>query len=264
MHVGINIYYLPLPAGVHHGLVQPLNQVPLSAASRSSAIIVTSSAGQPACSQLNTAPMLQPSSRVHPSNVTPTTFTPAASQQNTTLISQHGTRVFPVLASSSGSQPAPKQHCTTLLMQPEHGINLVSDSSSAGQPAVSQQNTTQLLHLSPRIPPIIASSSAVQPAASQQSTPPLQIVQQSAALFSSTPIRPLQFNPITRSTGNLRVGNENRARAPAPHLQALRSASPINLASTCVMPSHLTGSNLPTSAHPLHRPPCPSPSKPSN
>lgn len=234
----------------------------MSAASRSSAI-TSSSAGQPAGSQQNTVSISQPSSSVQP-NVTPTTCQPAASPQNTVLLSQHGTRLLPVIASSSGSQPAVKQQCTTQLMQPEPGNNVVSDSSSAGQVAASQQSTTSLLHPSLRISPFIISSSGVQPAASQRNAPPLQIVQQSAALFSSTPTRHPRINPITPSMGNLRIGSENRARAPAPHLQAFRSASSINLVSTLVMPSHLTQNSPSMSSHPLHGPPCPSPSKPPN
>lgn len=224
---------------------------------------VTSSAGQPTGSQQNTDSSSQPSLSVHP-NVTPTTCRPAANPQNTVLLSQYGTRVLPVIASSSGNQPAVKQQCTTLLMQPEPGSIVVSDSSSAGQVAASQQ-ITSLVHPSPRISPFIVSSSAVQPAASQHNTPPLQIVHQSAALFSSTPTRPPQINPITPLKGNLRVGGENHARAPAPHIQPFRSGSSINLESTLVMPSHLTQNSLSLSSHPLlHGPPCPSPSKPSN
>ncbi|KAL8089858.1 hypothetical protein AgCh_039353 [Apium graveolens] len=255
--------YNGMQQGVHHGLVQPLNQAPVavSTASRSSAITVTSSAGQPTGSQHNSDSILQPSSSVHP-NITPTTFQPAASLQNTVSLS-HGTQVLPVIASSSGSQPAVKQQRTTLLMQPEPGSIVVPDSSSAGQVAASQQNTS-LVHPSSRISPFIISSSAVQPAASQHSTPPLQIVQHSAALFSSTPTRPPQINPITPSTGNASVGSENRARAPAPHLQAFRSASSINLETTLVMPSHLTQYSPSLSSHTLlHGQPCPSPSKDS-
>lgn len=248
---------------MHHGPVQPLNQVPLSTASRSSTINVTSSAGQHTGSQQNTDSILQPSSSVHP-NVTPTTCRPAASPQNMVLLSQYVTRVLPVIASSSGSQPAVKQQCTTLLMQPEPGSIVVSDSSSAGQVAASQQNTS-LVHPLPRISPFIISSSAVQPAASQHSTPPLQIVQQSAALFSSTPTRPPQINPITPLKGNLKVGGENHARAPAPHIQAFKSGSSINLETALVMPSHLTHTSPSLSSHSLLRgQPCPSPSTPSN
>ncbi|XP_017231860.1 uncharacterized protein LOC108206162 isoform X1 [Daucus carota subsp. sativus] len=216
--------YNGMQQGVHHGLVQPLNQVPPSVASTSAAITVKSSAGQPAGCQRNTVLTSQPSSMVHLDNVTTTTCQPAVSQQNTVSLSQHGARLLPV-ASSSGSQLAVKQHCSTLPMQPGPGNNVISDSFSAGQPAANPQNITPLLHPSLRISPLAVSPSGVQSAAHQRSTPPLQIVQQSAALFSSTPTTPLQNNPISPLTGNLRVGSENRARAPAPHLPPFRFAS---------------------------------------
>lgn len=238
-------------AVVHPGLVQHVNQLPSHDAPRSSPVTNTSSAGQSAASQQNTAFRSQPTSRLHLSTVSSTARQPAANQQNTALLSQYGTRLLPVAASSPGTQPAATQLRTTLLTQPEPGNNFISVSSLAGQPSSYQQNTEPPLLPSPRISPISSSSGAHSASSQQNTQPPLQIVHQSAALFSSIASRPPQINPITPSTGNARVGNENRARAPAPHLQAFRSASSVNHTSTQrVMPSHLTPTSLPASSSP--------------
>ncbi|WOH03884.1 hypothetical protein DCAR_0623285 [Daucus carota subsp. sativus] len=237
---------------VHPGRGQHLNQLPQHTAPRPSPITVASSAGQPASSQQNTALRSQPASRLHLNTVSSMARQPSANQQNTTLSSQYGTRILPVTASSD-SQPAATQLHTTLLTQPEPGNNFVPVSSSAGQPATYQQNNEPLSQPSARISPISLASSGAHSASGQQSTqPPLQIVHQSAALFSSISTRPPQINPITLSMGNVRVGNENRARAPAPHLQAFRSASSVNTSAQRMAPGHLTPTSLPaSSSYPL-------------
>lgn len=237
---------------MHPGRGQHLNQLPQHTAPRPSPITVASSAGQPASSQQNTALRSQPASRLHLNTVSSMARQPSANQQNTTLSSQYGTRILPVTASSD-SQPAATQLHTTLLTQPEPGNNFVPVSSSAGQPATYQQNNEPLSQPSARISPISLASSGAHSASGQQSTqPPLQIVHQSAALFSSISTRPPQINPITLSMGNVRVGNENRARAPAPHLQAFRSASSVNTSAQRMAPGHLTPTSLPaSSSYPL-------------
>ncbi|KAL8115543.1 hypothetical protein AgCh_022154 [Apium graveolens] len=244
--------YMGMQQVVHPGHGQHVNQLHSHDAPRSSLVTVTSSAGQPAAGQQNTAISTQPPSRLHLNTVSSTARQSTANQQNKALPSQYGMRLLPVTALSSGTQPAAAQLHTTLLTQPEPGNNVVSVSSSAGQPSSHQQNTEPLLPPSPRISPISLSSSGPHSASSQQNTqPPLQIVHQSAALFSSVATRPPQINPITPSMGNVRVGNENRARAPAPHLQAFRSASAVShTAMQRVMPSHLTPTSLPASSSP--------------
>ncbi|KAM7527950.1 hypothetical protein LguiB_031360 [Lonicera macranthoides] len=132
----------------------------------------------------------------------------------------------------------------------------VSTNSSVAPPAA-----TQLAGSLPRVstyslagPPLatqygsasrglgVTNSLAVPPLATPQITvPPLQIVSQSAALFSSVPTRPLTINPITPSAGNHRAGG-GEIRAPAPHLQFRPPPMP-----------------TPNATPPLRAMPCPSP-----
>ncbi|KAF7121226.1 hypothetical protein RHSIM_Rhsim13G0096400 [Rhododendron simsii] len=97
----------------------------------------------------------------------------------------------------------------------------------------------------------------VVPSTSQQTTaPPLQIVHNPSALFSSMPNRPPLITPIGPSPGNLQTASERRA--PAPHLQPFRpppSTSARNLPIASPTVPHLVPSQPP--------PPPPSPMPPA-